>query len=160
MIQGKQTGSGAIPEKMSPHNVITAIQRSLRNGPATFEQLLGDHAVLWQNLRWDASQVKLWLACSTALRKCQLPNGEAAWALDGVSSSTSFNLPDELVALLQKAGRPMPLMQMLSKLPAGTVVTEPMLRAAAQQDERLELKGPLLKLAQTDIGFDKGTHGN
>ncbi|MDD3381795.1 MAG: hypothetical protein PHD68_11405 [Rugosibacter sp.] len=132
---------------MSPHNVITAVQRSLRNGPATLEQLMGDQAGLWQNLGWDAPQVSLWLACSTALRKCQLPNGETAWTLDAVSSSASGNLTDELVALLQKAGRPMPLMQMLSKLPAGMVVTEPMLRAAAQQDARLELRGPLLKLA-------------
>jgi hypothetical protein len=147
MIQGNPTGPGALPGKMSPHNVIATVQRSLRNGPATFEQLLGDQSVLWQNLGWDASQVSLWLACSTALRKCQLPNGETAWTLNGVSSSALGNLTDELVALLQKAGRPLPLMQMLNKLPAGMVVTEPMLRAAALQDARLELKGPLLKLA-------------
>jgi hypothetical protein len=52
-----------------------------------------------------------------------------------------------MVALLEKAGRPMPLSQLISKLPAGRVVTEPMLRAAVQHDARLELKGPLLKLA-------------
>jgi len=147
LIQGNQTGPGDLPGKMSPHNVTTAVQRSLRNGPATLEQLMGDQAGLWQNLGWDSSQVSLWLACSTALRKCQLPNGETAWTFDAVSSSASDNLTDELVALLQKAGRPMPLIQMLSKLPAGMVVTEPMLRAVAQQDARLELKGPLLKLA-------------
>ena len=147
MIQGNQNGPGAIPGKISPHNVIAAVQRSLRNGPATLEQLLCDQSMLWQNLGWDASQVNLWLACSTALRRCQLPSGDTAWTLHGFSSSASGNLSDELVALLQKAGRPMPLMQMLSKLPVGMVVTEPMLRAAALQDARLELRGPLLKLA-------------
>ena len=57
-----------------------------------------------------------------------------------------LSLADELVGLLRKAGRPMPLIQLMSKLPAGMVVTEPMLRACAQQDARLELKGPLMKL--------------
>lgn len=51
-------------------------------------------------------------------------------------------------ALLAKAGRPVPLAQLMGKLPAGVVVTEPMLRAAATQDSRLELKGPLLRLAE------------
>ena len=66
-------------------------------------------------------------------------------ASEKVTDATS--LADELVALLHKAGRPVPLMQLMSKLPPGVVVTEPMLRTAAQQDDRLELKGPLLKLA-------------
>lgn len=42
----------------------------------------------------------------------------------------------------------MPLLQLLSsRLPAGIVVTEPMLRLAAMEDVRLEVKGPLVKLA-------------
>jgi hypothetical protein len=57
------------------------------------------------------------------------------------------SLTDELVALLAKASRPMPLAQLLGKLSAGWVVTEPMLRTVALQDSRLELKGPLLKRA-------------
>lgn len=52
-----------------------------------------------------------------------------------------------MVALLEKSGRPLPLAQLLGKLPVGVVVTETMLRTAAMKDARLELKGPLLKLA-------------
>ena len=129
------------------HPVVTAMRRHLRNGPATLEQLLDEHAALWHDLGWDAAQVSLWLACTSALRQCPLPGGETGWMLAPETPLAESRLGDELVALLHQAGRPMPLTQLMGKLPAGRVVTEPMLRAAAQQDARLELKGPLLKLA-------------
>lgn len=147
MTLGGQLGPKSSSANMNHRQLITAVQRSLNSGPATLEQLLAEHAALWHPLGWDASQVSLWLACSPALRQCQLPTGEAGWALVGEQSPAVNNLGDELVALLQKAGRPMPLLQLMSKLSAGVVVTESMLRACAQQDARLELKGPLLKLA-------------
>lgn len=147
MTPGGQLGPKNSSANMNKRHLSTAVQRSLSSGPATLEQLLAEHAALWHPLGWDAAQVSLWLACTPALGQCQLPGGEAAWALDGEKSPAASNLSDELVALLQKAGRPMPLVQLMSKLPAGMVVTEPMLRACAQQDARLELKGPLLKLA-------------
>ncbi|WP_122432817.1 hypothetical protein [Pseudomonas viridiflava] len=120
----------------------------MKTGPATLDQLWADHAVQWHHLGWCRAQLSLWLACAPALQCCELPSGEVAWALNNeVASLATPSLADELVALLQKAGRPMPLAQLISKLPAGMVVTEPMMRSAAQQDVRLELKGPLLKLA-------------
>lgn len=132
---------------LDPLDLIASVQCNLSTGPATLEQLLADHAVQWHHLGWSAAQVSLWLACTPALRKCQLPSGEIAWGLDGGKLSAESTLSDELVALLQKAGRPMPLLQLMSRLPAGMVVTEAMLRNAAKQDVRLELQGPLLKLA-------------
>lgn len=131
---------------MNQPSILANIQRSLKGGPATLEHLLAEHAALWRDLGWQASQVNLWLACTPAVQQCKLPDGETAWALDGENAPAANNLGDELVALLHKAGHPMPLAQLISKLPPGMVVTEPMLRAAAQQDARLELKGPLLKL--------------
>lgn len=129
------------------NSAFGAIQGALRNSSCTLDQLWLDHAALWQQLGWRIEQLSLYLACLPGVRQCDLPTGEKAYELDGASNASNSNLADELVALLQKAGRPMPLAQLLGKLPAGMVVTEPMLRAAAMQDPRLELKGPLVKLA-------------
>lgn len=79
--------------------------------------------------------MSLWLVCTPALRKYQLPSGQTAWVLDEKKQSAEINLSDELVSLLNQAGRPMPMSQPISKLPAGIVVTVPMLSAAAQQSE-------------------------
>jgi hypothetical protein len=116
-------------------------------GPVTLDQLWADHCTQWYHLGWSRAQLSLWLACTPSLQRCELPSGEVAWTFNVEQGKTTPSLADEMVALLQNAGRPMPLAQLIRKLPAGLVVTEPMLRSAAQQDARLELKGPLLKLA-------------
>ena len=103
--------------------------------------------MLWQQLGWETSQIKLWLACLPSIRLTTDLDGSVVYQLDQLATSNDNNLADELVALLSNAGRPMPLAQLIGKFPAGLVVTEPMLRAAAQKDSRLELKGPLVKLA-------------
>ena len=132
---------------MNTVDLIATVQRSMKTGAVTLDQLWTDHATQWHRLGWGRAQLSLWLACTPALRRCELPSGELAWAFNVGQSRATPSLADELVALLQKAGRPMPLAQLISKLPAGVVVTESMMRNAARQDARLELKGPLLKLA-------------
>lgn len=132
---------------MSTPDLLATVRRSMKTGPVTLDQLWADHATQWHQLGWDVAQLNLWLVCTSALQRCELPSGEAAWSLNEEQGQATLSLADELVALLKKAGRPMPLTQLISKLPAGMVVTEPMLRSAAGQDPRLELKGPLLKLA-------------
>lgn len=67
--------------------------------------------------------------------------------MEDSGSALSNTLADELVALLNKVGRPMPMAQLMGKLPPGMMVTEPMVCAAAQKDARLELKGSFIKLA-------------
>lgn len=131
---------------MSTMDLLATVQRSMQAGPVTLEHLWVDHASLWHHLGWSRAQLSLWLACTPSLQRGELASGEVAWSPNAVPGQATPSLADELVALLQKAGRPMPLAQLISKLPAGMVVTEPMLRSAAQQDTRLELKGPLLKL--------------
>jgi len=146
--------------KLCHSDWITSVLRSMDSGPATLKLLLAEHTSLWHSFGWDAYQVSLWLSCTPVLHKCQLPCGAVAWTLNTKKLPAAITLGDELVALLQKAGRSMPLIQLMSKLPAGMVVTEPMLQAAAQKDARLEIKGPLLKLASTDITLDTKTHGH
>jgi len=132
---------------MSQYATLDAVQRSLKNSAFTLDQIWSDHAQIWQQLGWSQSQVKLWLGCLPNLQMREGSNSEQAYQLEAVNHNSDTNLADELVALLEKAGRPLPLTQLLAKLPAGLVVTEPMLRAAAIKDTRLEIKGPLLKLA-------------
>lgn len=132
---------------MSNFDLLDVVRRGMKNGPVTLDQLWVDHGAQWHHLGWNRAQLSLWLACMPSLQRCELPSGEAAWSLKAGQGQVAPSLADEMVALLQKAGRPMPLAQLISKLPAGLVVTEPMLRSAAQHDARLELKGPLLKLA-------------
>ncbi len=116
--------------------------------PVTLDQLWVDHVAQWHDLGWSREQVSLWLASMPVLKCSKLPSGELAWFLDAALGLATLSLADEMVALLRKAGRPMPLFQLVSRLQAGLVVTEPMLRSAAQQDARLELKGQLLKLVE------------
>jgi len=132
---------------MSNFELLDVVRRGMKTGPITLEQLWADLGTQWHQLEWSRAQLSLWLACTPSLRRCELPSGEAAWSLKAGQGQVAPSLADEMVALLHKAGRPMPLAQLISKLPAGWVVTEPMLRSAAQTDARLELKGPLLKLA-------------
>ena len=132
---------------MSNCELLDVVLRGMKTGPITLEQLWADLGTQWHQLGWSRAQLSLWLACTPSLQRCELPSGEAAWSLKAGQGQVAPSLADEMVALLHKAGRPMPLAQLISKLPAGLVVTEPMLRSAAQRDARLELKGPLLKLA-------------
>lgn len=132
---------------MTHFDLLDVVRRGMKSGPVTLELLWVDHGTQWHQLGWNRAQLSLWLACTPSLQRCELPSGELAWSLNAGPGHAAPSLADEMVALLYKAGRPMPLAQLLSKLPAGLVVTEPMLRSAAQQDARLELKGPLLKLA-------------
>lgn len=132
---------------MNHFDLLDVVRRGMKSGPVTLDQLWVDHGTQWHQLGWSRAQLSLWLACMPSLERCELPGGELAWSVKAGQGHAVPNLADEMVALLLKAGRPMPLAQLISKLPAGQVITEPMLRSAAQQDARLELKGPLLKLA-------------
>ncbi|WP_429220477.1 hypothetical protein [Aeromonas veronii] len=132
---------------MNTTDVFQLILPSLKGGAVTSEQLWMEYGPQWHQLGWSIAQLRLWLSCVSPLQHCELPGGERAWTLREHQSLSTPTLADEMVALLQKAGRPMPLVQLISKLPTGMLATEPMLRSAAQQDNRLELKGPLLKLA-------------
>lgn len=126
---------------------LESVKRALQAKSYSIEQIYSEYALLWQQMEWDASQIRLWLACLPGIRLATDLDGSVAYQLDRSATSNDNNLADELVALLSNAGRPMPLAQLMCKLPAGLVATEPMLRAAAQKDSRLELKGPLVKLA-------------
>lgn len=141
----------------APNHLAPALKRlhqQLARQPAAFTQLWLDHAPLWQALGWAESQARLYLRCLPGMLVTPAAAGTEdaplsfhlkASAAGGMLADA--NLADELVALLTHAGRPMPLAQLLSKMPQGRVLTEAMLRNAAQVDPRLTLAGPTVRLA-------------
>lgn len=131
---------------MIPTVTFDPVMRSIEHGPCTADQLWQDHAHLWRQLGWNASQIKLWLGCLPDVCISVTATGEKAYRLECKQKTGEQCLADHIVALLDKVSKPMPLSHLLKKLPAGLVVSEPMLRAAASADARLELKGPLVKL--------------
>ena len=132
---------------MSNQITLDAIKSSLTKASLSIEQLWLDYIENWQQLNWQPPQLKLWLACLPGIIITTTATGEQTYQLADTASTGELCLADEMSALLENAGRPMPLAQLQAKLPVGMIVTEPMLRAAAQADARLELKGPLVKLA-------------
>jgi hypothetical protein len=134
---------------------LKRLRQQLSLATTHFADLWQEHGSLWQTMGWNEAQARLYLKCLpgvVAQEEAGNPPGGQALIFQIKSGAAenkagAFDLADEMVALLSHAGRPMPLAQLINKLPAGLVVTEPMLRSAAQQDPRLELKGPLLKLA-------------
>lgn len=134
---------------------LKRLRQKISVAPTHFAELWQEHGSLWQSLGWNEAQARLYLQCLPGLvvqEEASSDSGSQALVYQIKSEASenkagAFDLADEMVALLRHAGRPMPLAQLINKLPAGLVVTEPMLRTAAQQDARLELKGPLLKLA-------------
>lgn len=133
---------------------LRKLRQQLAQGPVSFTQLWQDQAPLWHALGWREAQARLYLrslagmvvtaekgGTDDANTLCFQLQGEAALAV-----ATAANLADEMVALLTHSGRPLPLAQLLNKMPAGQVLTELMLRAAAAADSRLSLIGPLVRL--------------
>jgi hypothetical protein len=131
---------------MSQNATLESVQSALRRGACTLDELWLDHAPIWQQLGWSQSQVSLWLGCLPSVHACTMASGEKGYQLDVATNPKGISLADEMVAVLENAGRPLPLVHLRGKLPPGLVVTEPMLRAAAMNDARLEVKGPLVKL--------------
>lgn len=132
---------------MALEGVLQKVKSEIGSAPRATTELWTYFAPELQQNGWSCAQLSLWLSCTPTIECSEQDGGEAVWSLKSGQAQISLSIADELVALLHKASRPMPLAQLVNKLPAGFVVTEPMVRAAAQQDERLELLGPLLKLS-------------
>lgn len=78
---------------MNSSSLLSAVQRTLNNGPCTLEQLWLDHAPLWQQLGWRAEQVSLWLACLPSVHRRDLPSGEHEYLLNGPVDANEIGLP-------------------------------------------------------------------
>ena len=115
---------------------LQTLANRLRDEPKSADQLWQDNQEIWQQLGWSKTQVALWQA--------SLPQMHC----DEVAASYQVK-PDitaHIEKLLTQAGRPQPIALLLKKLPSGVTATEQQLRKLAQQSDRLEVKGPLLRL--------------
>ena len=130
---------------INPTVVLVPVLRTLETRAFTLDQLWLDHAPVWQQLGWNLAQVNLWLLCLPNVQAVGIAQSRPLYQVSAAQNPEN-QLADQMVALLEANGRPMPLEQLIGKLPAGWVVTEPMLRNAANKDHRLELRGPLVKL--------------
>ena len=100
--------------------------------------VFSEHRTLWQSLDFSQIQVALWLASLPLKNQQKEPS--AAYQV-------TPDIAEHLVSLLQQAGGRMPLSQVLRKLPAGITTSEQQVRKLAQQHAKLDIKGPLLVIA-------------
>ena len=125
---------------MNQHYLLSTVLASIKKRRYTPEQLWEDYQPLWKELGWQLPQLTLWLKC--------LPNAMVNGKISETASSYNTQQPDlttHLATLLEQAGKPLPIALLLKKLPAGVTVSEQQLRKLAQQDSRLEIKGPLIR---------------
>lgn len=121
------------------------IRHALQGGSHTLEEIWQNYAQVWQALGWSKAQLRLWLRC--------LPEVEVSAAeTDNPSFRGSpLGSRDDLGAIvhsiLEAAGKPLPVSQVMALLPGGIIATEPMIRAAVRAHPRLTQTGPLVKLA-------------
>ncbi|RLA54500.1 MAG: hypothetical protein DRR42_01585 [Gammaproteobacteria bacterium] len=124
---------------------INRLKASLKREPGTLEDVWLAQPVLWQELGWSQSQLRLWLLCQPGLEAIKT-DGQLRYQFAAGDKSERPDLGEIIAKIVQGVGKPMPLAQLKSKLPAGTVVTEPMLKAAINQHPQLTLMGPMVKL--------------
>jgi hypothetical protein len=126
---------------------LQPVRQQLAQGPYSEEQLRSDHAHRWQALGWGPEQIRLWLRCQPGVSVDETDPSQLVFRPSADARPTTPSLADQIVDLLGAAAKPVPIAQLMKRLPAGANVTEPMLRAAVSADPRLQLTGPLVKLA-------------
>lgn len=133
----------------APRDKVTLlpVRQQLTQGPCSEEQLRTDHAHRWQALGWGTEQIRLWLRCQPGVSVDETDPSHLVFRPSADAHPTTPSLADQIVDLLGAAARPMPIAQLMKRLPAGANVTEPMLRAVVNADPRLQTTGPLVKLA-------------
>jgi len=125
---------------------LTGIRKSMANASQSLEQLWQHYPMLWQELGWDQAQLRLWLGCLPDIEVTDADKPNPVYGFQGKADSGD-DLGDVIVKVLETVDRPMPVKQVMSKLPAGMIVTEPMMWTAIKGHPRLMQAGPLVKLA-------------
>lgn len=117
---------------------LSQVIQQLKRTSAAPEILWNEHQALWQQLGFNKNQVALWHA-SLALESQREQGG---------AYNITPDITEHLINLLRQSQRPLPIAQVIQKLPAGVTMTEQQIRKLAQQHPKLQIKGPLLLLAQ------------
>ncbi len=123
---------------------LIRLLKDLGHERQTLDEFWHARPLLWQDLGWDQAQLKLWLYCQPGLTHVTNDDGVERFGLSG--SAKEPDLADEIAKIVQQNGKPLPLAQLKNRLPAGLIVTEPMLKAAIAEHPNLQMVGPLVKL--------------
>lgn len=126
---------------------LLAVRQQLTQGPCSEEQLRADHAHRWQALGWGAEQIRLWLRCQPGVSVDGSDPSHLVFRPSADTRPTTPSVADQIVEIVGAAAKPMTVAQLMKRLPAEAHITEPMLRAAVTADPRLQITGPLVKLA-------------
>lgn len=119
---------------------------SLREEQQTLDELWHTQSLLWQDLGWEPSQLRLWLYCQPGLRRDTNNEGVEHFSQSDTDRQSEPNLAEEIARIVQSNGKPLPLAQLKKRLPAGMLATEPMLKAAIADHPHLQMQGPMVKL--------------
>jgi len=124
---------------------LQAIKKSLLNNTLSLEKVYENRPMLWQQLSWSQAQVRLWLISLPDMKIDNADSINPNYHLGG-SEITGDDLGEIIAKIVEALGRPVPMAELRKKLPAGTIATDPMIKAAIQQHPHLVMTGPLIKL--------------
>lgn len=131
---------------LANQQALTRFLKSLSGEPQTLEELWYTQHLLWQDLGWEQSQLRLWLYCQPELTRNRDSSGREYFGLDEADGHSEPDLTEIIVRIVQSHGKPLPLAQLKKRLPAGLLATEPMLKAAINDHPDLQMQGPMVTL--------------
>lgn len=125
---------------------LALLLNSLREEQQTLDELWHAQPLLWQDLGWEQSQLRLWLHCQPRLQRHINNEGVEHFSQSDTDRQSEPSLAEEIARIVQSNGKPLPLAQLKKRLPAGMLATEPMLKAAIADHPHLQMQGPMVKL--------------
>lgn len=125
---------------------LAQLLKHLGDEPQTLDELWQARPMLWRDLEWDQSQLKLWLYCQPGLERTTDRDGIERFGRESPGENSGPSLSEEIAKIVQSNGKPLPLAQLKNRLPAGMLATDPMLRVAIDDHPRLKMMGPMVKL--------------
>ncbi len=129
---------------------LIALQVHLRAGHRHLDGLWQDRPMLWQSLGWNRAQLRLWLRSlpGICIEQGDTDNPSYTLAADAAHAGKREDLGELIARVVDALGKPVPLGQLRTRLPPGTLATEAMMRAAIQTHPKLALTGPLVRWVQ------------
>jgi hypothetical protein len=126
---------------------LDELQACLRTDRRRLDSLWQDRPMLWQALGWNRAQLRLWLRSlpGIGIEQGETDNPRYTLAAGDADAGSGEDLGELIARVVAALGRPVPLGQLRTKLPPGTVATEAMMRAAIQTHPKLTLTGPLVR---------------
>lgn len=100
---------------------------------------------LWQELGWQQSQLRLWLAALPQVEITNLTGDDPGYRIMG-EQCEGEELAEAIFNIISTSGMPMPIAQLQSRLPPTFGATEPMIKAAVKDHSKLTVMGPVVRM--------------